>query len=195
MSRSHCASAGRATRSGIMLTDEFCLDVLRALSGADRFGLSLSELAGRVWPGEADPRRHGVLGQALAELADKGLVLSSGGKRARYAVSPEGDAWLRRYRVVPGDAPRAVTWQHSAPPQPPELQPPRFPPAVEAAIDAALESTPEWSWLNPQQQKAIVWEKTQQIIDACVIDGRFLPALRDAALNEAIRRTRPLPAF
>lgn len=111
-----------------MLTDEFCLDVLRALSGADRFGLSLSELAGRVWPGEADPRRHGVLGQALSELADKGLVLSSGGKRARYALAPEGDAWLRRFRVVP-QAPAAARPAHAPTPADPIAA------AIEALVD------------------------------------------------------------
>jgi hypothetical protein len=92
-----------------MISDEFALEVLRALSRADRFGMALHDLAMAVWPDkERDARQHSVLGAALAELGERGHVISSGGKKARYALSSAGERWVAGYRVTPGAPPPAA---------------------------------------------------------------------------------------
>jgi hypothetical protein len=113
-----------------MISDEYALEVLRALSKADRFGMSLHDLACAMWPDrERDARQHSALGAALAELAARKLVVASPGKRSRYALSPEGTAWLRRYQVTPATPEAAAPWR---PAPAPVLDP------IEAAIQACV---------------------------------------------------------
>ncbi len=84
-----------------MLSEQFKVDVLRALESADsRFGVALSQLSEKLWPAaERNPRQNAVTGAALSSLVSEGLVITSGGRRPRFALSPKGAEWLRGYSL------------------------------------------------------------------------------------------------
>lgn len=175
------------------MNELLALDALRALNDAGPMGLTGYELAAKLWPG-SNKRASGPAAAIAHQLISHGWAASIGhGKRRRFGITAEGREHLTTWSIEGAAANQAETEALIENYQPRFAPPvsPMFPPAVEAAIAANMRPCPpEWPCWSESQRRTHVRELTQLIIDSCVIDGRFDPALRDRALNEVIRRTK-----
>jgi hypothetical protein len=170
-----------------MISDDFALQIMRAISTADRFGWSLHDLACAVWPDrERDPRQHSVLGAACAELLEQGMVISSGGRKARWALSPKGERHLANYRLSPAaPEPQTENPPYWATPEPRVKDP------IELAIDEATAPPPPCpDWMTAEQYWGLGAEKGRRSVamlwEAC--GGNR--AMYDAAFAEVDRRQK-----
>lgn len=173
------------------LSESLVFDAASVLARAGTMGATLHDVSAALWP-DSGVAQHGPAGRVLGELRRRGYVAHTPGssRRRRYALTADGAHYVSNFSVQAASDGAELIAGYGAPryaPSPPP-PPPAFPPAVEAALAAQLTPTPGFAWMTEAQRAMSVRQKTQAVIDACVIDGVFYPGLRDTALTEANRR-------